>query len=116
MTPTILSFGLLMKALVERNRRLADAGFEVAAAASLREACELLGRNQYAAVVIGHGVPPRDRNELALCARRQQPQTKIIMLYNNSIDGAELAHAVLNVRTADQNLPETIRHLSSIAS
>jgi DNA-binding response OmpR family regulator len=111
--PKILSFGYRLDRLTSRSERLRDAGYIVDMASDASQAEFLARKNCYAAAVLGAAVPTRDRNRIAELILAKNRACAIVMLYEGSIRNAELADAVLNCDTAEQNLPETIRHLLS---
>lgn len=109
----ILAVGYRLDRLMPRAERLRQAGYIVDMASTEAQAEFLVRQNRYAAAVLGAGIPEQIRNHLSLTLLAVNPQCAIIMLYEVSIRNAELADAVLNCDTAEQNLPETIRHLLS---
>lgn len=109
----ILAVGYRLDRLMPRAARLRKAGYVVDMASAEAQAEFLVRQNRYAAAVLGAAIPEEVRNRLALSLINLNPQCAIIMLYEVSIRNAELADAVLNYETAEQNLPETIRHLLS---
>ena len=110
MTVKLLSIGVLIDSLVRQNPALCQAAFckELLNAV---QAFSILQKKRYDCVVIGPGVPENARNQLASIAKVSNPSTVVIMLYDGSIRRTELADAVLNAGTVEDNLAETIVHL-----
>jgi CheY-like chemotaxis protein len=100
----ILSLGYVEETLKARHRSLAAAGFDVTSVDKKHEALRLLLKSQrFDVVVIGHGVPVADRNEVATKARFQQ-KARTIFLYRRSTTNAELADALV----AEDGKPEDL--------
>jgi hypothetical protein len=74
----------------------------------------LFEREAFDVLVIGHGVPLRDRNEVAGKAKCQTG-TQIIFLYRWNINKAEYADAVLSVDGCAEHLLETIQRIANAA-
>jgi DNA-binding NtrC family response regulator len=111
--PRIFSFGYRLDRLVKRSERLREAGYTVDMTSEFSQVEFLVKRNSYAAAVLGAAIPEQLRSQIARTMLARNPECVIVMLYEGSIRNAELADAVLNYDTAEQNLPETIRHLLS---
>ena len=118
----VLSFGYLTDQLRDRNRRLEEAGFIVHASSDPDQGLEMAGTVHYDCVVLGITVPEKIRNAIAAEARRNNPKTLIVMLYWKGIQNAELADALLNISTSDDELHNivyqliTMRRLSPVGS
>jgi DNA-binding response OmpR family regulator len=110
----ILSFGYIEDLLRKRHQLLADAGFDVTSLETKSAVVRLLEREAFDVLVIGHGVPLRDRNEVAGKAKCQTG-TQIIFLYRWNINKAEYADAVLSVDGCAEHLLETIQRIANAA-
>ena len=77
----ILSVSLNTRLLVTRNDVLAVAGYSVASPKAPEEAPLLLMQGEYAAVVIGHSVPPDVLRELIPRLRQANGEIPIVFVY-----------------------------------
>lgn len=71
----------------------------------------LLGNQEFDVLLIGHGVPMKDRNEVAKRARSKK--ICVVFLYRWNIHGAELADAVISVDGGAETLTECICRLAA---
>lgn len=110
MTAKLLSIGFLIDSLVRRNPALCRTAF-CTESLNVVQAFSMLQKKRYDGVVIGPGVPEKARNQLASAAKESNANAVVIMLYDGSIHRTELADAVLNAATVEDNLAETIVHL-----
>lgn len=109
----ILSVGVLKDLLQIRNDALKRAGFEVSSCAGAAHAKWLFRKHRHEVVVIGHGVPIQERNQLAAYVKKTSPQTKIAFLYLAKIEQAQMADAIVNVEEGPEYLVQTIQYLLS---
>ena len=110
----VLSFGYVEEFLEERHKLLVSAGFEVISVASKSEAVTLLETKEFDVLLVGHGVPAEQRNQVAVRAKLWG-KTLVIFLYRWNINKAEYADAVLSVDGCADHLLETIRRIDSEA-
>jgi hypothetical protein len=110
----VLSFGYIADLLKARHELLSASGFEVTSLETETAVIRKLESEVFDVLVIGHGVPLRDRNEVAGKAKCQTG-TQIIFLYRWNINKAEYADAVLSVDSCAEHLPETIRRIAGEA-
>jgi DNA-binding response OmpR family regulator len=106
----VLSFGYVDELLQKRHRFLAASGFEVTSIDTKSAGLRLLGTCEFDVLVIGHGVPLRDRNAVAARAKCGDA-IRVIFLYRSNIRNAELADAVLSVDSSAEDLPQIILRL-----
>ena len=66
-----LSFGYLKKAKEERERRLEEAGFQVASACSVAETLAMLRESPYDVLIVGPTVPQEERDRVAAFAKER---------------------------------------------
>jgi DNA-binding NtrC family response regulator len=107
----ILSVGLLQDLLKARNETLKGAGFEVSSCAGSAHAKWLFRKHGHKVVVIGHGVPKAERNQLAAYVKRISPQTQVVFLYLGRAEQAQLADAIVNVEEGPAYLVQTVQYL-----
>src|SRR5205814_626972 len=91
-----LSFGYIPKSQESRNRLLAERGFGVAAAATVENAIAQSAEERFDALIIGPAVGEAERKLVARAFRNVNPRGRIVMLYDESIHGTELADAVVS--------------------
>jgi hypothetical protein len=108
----VLSFGYIEDLLRERHKVLSASGFEVTSLETKSAVVRKLEMEAFDVLVIGHGVPLHDRNEIAGRAKCQSG-TRIIFLYRYNINRAEFADAVLSVDGCAEHLIETIDRIAS---
>ncbi len=90
---------------------LKEAGYSLHVAATAPQALQQLERLQVEVVVVGHGLGMGERTQLERAIRLLRPRPRVVMLYETSISQAELADAVLNIKSEPQHLVQTIRYL-----
>jgi DNA-binding response OmpR family regulator len=112
----VLSVGYLVEQLQDRNQRLRKAGFTVDSTSDSDRAFALASANHYDCTVLGLAVPESVRNDIAAAVREKNPAAIVVMLYWGSIQNAELADAVLSVKTSDDDLQSILKHLLAIRS
>jgi hypothetical protein len=103
----VLSFGLAKELLAHRHAALAEYDFQVVSVSSKKGALDLVRREVFAAVIVGHQVPADMRNEVASVAKALHG-SRVIYLYRGSIANAELADAVWNIDGPVELLAETV--------
>ena len=108
----VLSFGYIEDLLRKRHQLLAEAGFDVTSLETKSAVVRLLNTEEFDVLVIGHGVPLQDRNEVAGKAKCRNG-ARVVFLYRWNINKAEYADAVLSVDGCAENLTETIRRIAS---
>jgi DNA-binding response OmpR family regulator len=108
----VLSFGYVEEFLKERHELLVSAGLQVTSVASKSEAIKLLETKEFSVLLVGHGVPAEQRNQVAVRAKLWS-KALVIFLYRWNISKAEYADAVLSVDGCAEHLLETIRRISS---
>ena len=108
----VLSFGYVEEFLKERHELLVSAGLQVTSVAIKSEAIKLLETKEFDVLLVGHGVPAEQRNQVAVRAKLWS-KTLVIFLYRWNISKAEYADAVLSVDGCAEHLLETIRRISS---
>jgi hypothetical protein len=106
----VLSFGYAEELLQKRHDLLVFSGLTVTLIDRKAAVLRLIDREVFDALVIGHGVPLKDRNEVAW-RTKCRTKARIIFLYRWTINNAELADAVLSVESSVEDLPEAIKRL-----
>jgi hypothetical protein len=106
-----LSFGYLKKAKEERERRLQEAGIEVASAGSVAETLALLRESAYDVVIVGPTVPQDERDRVAAFAKERK--ARVIFLYKNFIQGAEIGDALISADGSPADLVEAVQALTA---
>jgi DNA-binding NtrC family response regulator len=107
----ILSVGVIQDLLKSRNAALEGAGFEVSSCAGAAHAKWLFRKHGHDIVVIGHGVPVAERNQLAAYVKRTSPQVQVIFLYRGKAEQAQLSDAIVNVEEGPEYLVQTVQYL-----
>ncbi|HET6935381.1 MAG TPA: hypothetical protein VFI72_11120 [Candidatus Angelobacter sp.] len=111
MMAKVLIVGYLDGVLQERTAAFSSAEFEVIPASDLQEAMRAIGTGSFDVVVLGHGVPESERNQIARSARDRNGRAKLLMLYLGSIHNAELADALLHGTVRPEEICSTVRYL-----
>jgi DNA-binding response OmpR family regulator len=106
----ILSVGYSRKRVLERTRVLRRAGYEVIATTDAAMAELLAASADLDLLVLGSTLGTAERNRIAARARAHNPQVRIVMLYQGSIEHAELADALLG-QLQPEALVEAVRLL-----
>jgi DNA-binding response OmpR family regulator len=107
----ILSVGMLLDLLKARNEALKRAGFEVSSCAGTAHAKWLFRKYRHEVVVVGHGIPVAERNQLAAYVRRTAPQTQIVFLYSGRAEQTQFADAIVNIEAGLAYLAQTVQYL-----
>jgi hypothetical protein len=107
----VLSFGYSESLLQKRHQWLSASQFDVCSVNTKSMVRRLLGNQEFDVLLIGHGVPMKDRNEIA--KRAKSKKIRVIFLYRWNIHGAELADAVISVDGGAENLTECIYRLAA---
>jgi DNA-binding NtrC family response regulator len=94
-----------------RHSLLVDAGFEVLSPESLENATTLSAKRRFDAVVIGAWVSKLERNRLVELAKKKNGMARVIFYYNEKIEDAECADALLSAHGDHADLIRTLRHL-----
>jgi DNA-binding NtrC family response regulator len=110
---TVLSVGRAGPLFTKRNNLLAKAGFTVVTATTPEEAIRTAKSAHPRTVVIGHRVPPAERLEILRSIRRVDSTVTAILIYDQKIDSAEMADAILNVHGDPRDLIQTVHYLLS---
>jgi DNA-binding NarL/FixJ family response regulator len=110
---TVLSVGHPGPYFTQRNYLLAKAGLAVVKATTAEEAIQAARSTHPRTVVIGHRVPPAERLDILRGIRRIDSTVKAILFYDQKIDSAEMADAILNVHGDPRDLIRTIHYLLS---
>lgn len=112
----VLLVGYLIDLLRERQAAFCAEGFTVTAASSVGQALRECEHSLFDALVLGHAVPERERNQIARAAKEQNRATKLLMLYLASIRNAELADALLHTTVRPEEICRTVSYLLSDAA
>ena len=107
---SILLYGHDRAALGQQEAALMEAGFKVAAVTTKRLA-EKLARRRHDAIILGYSLQKTDRNQVAALFKQANPHGCIVMTYAGSIDGAELADAVLSFNVPASDIVQALQHL-----
>jgi DNA-binding NtrC family response regulator len=107
----VLLVGYIPELLLERERTLRSAGYEVTVAPSLATAAAAIEREFFAAAVLTFSVPAEDRNQLARALKNVQPEAKILMIYFDSVKNTELADALIPTTASAKELVRAVNHL-----
>lgn len=108
----ILSLGYIEELLRERHRLLITAGFEVISVETKSKALKLLETQGFDVLIIGHGVPVEQRNEVAIRAKIWR-RAGVIFLYKWNINNAEFADAVLSIDGCAEHLADTVHRIAA---
>ncbi|HEY1527965.1 MAG TPA: hypothetical protein VGH51_17165 [Candidatus Angelobacter sp.] len=108
----VLSFGYVEELLRERHRLLTAAGFQVTSVDTKSNVLKLLENEEFNVLIVGHGVPVEQRNEVAVRAKIWR-RAGVIFLYRWNINRAEFADAVLSVDCCPENLAEAVLTLAA---
>lgn len=109
----ILLVGYLTDLVERRKQCLEAASYEVICATAFSEVMRLIDEHTFKVVVLGHGVPEAERNQIARKIKQASPATKLVMLYLASIKNAELADAIIHTTTDPEDLVRTIDEITS---
>jgi DNA-binding response OmpR family regulator len=102
--PRILSICFDNISGVAQNGILAQAGYRISSASSTTEAFELLNKEEFVLVIMGHSVPTAERRLLFLEIKRKW-ETPVLMVESGEADPLIRAHAHVNyTATADELL------------
>lgn len=107
----VLSFAYLKKPQQEREQELKDAGLDVTVAATAPEALALLREDHFDVLIVGHAVPQEERDRVASVAKSRR--TRVVFIYQNSINGAVSGDAVISADTSPRDLVETVKFLTA---
>src|SRR5947209_7889824 len=108
----ILLMGYLTDLMERRRKCLELAGYRVTCAMSFSEVLRLIEESMFEVVVLGHGVPEDERNQIARRIKQVSPAAKLVMLYLSSIKNAELADALIHTTLDPADLVRTIDDLT----
>lgn len=107
----VLSLGYIEDLLWERHRLLCAAGFEVTSVDTKSKALKILESHEFDVLVVGHGVPVEQRNEVAIRAKIWR-KAGVIFLYRWNINHAEFADAVLSVDGCAEHLVDAVHRIA----
>ena len=96
-----------------RHQLLVDAGFTVFSVETVNEAEAAINRKTPQVMVVGAWVPRADRDQVVKMVKVRNPRATVIFYYDQNIDGAEQADAILNFRGDHSDLVRTLQHLLS---
>lgn len=108
---SILLYGHDRAALARQQVALTEAGFEVEAVTTKRQAEKLVRRRRHDAIILGYSLQKTDRNQVAALFKQANPHGYIVMTYAGSIDATELADAVLSFNAPASDIVQTLQHL-----
>jgi DNA-binding response OmpR family regulator len=99
--------------LLEVHREcLRKEGHAVSAAATLDGALRAVQWGQFQVLVLGHKIPPQQRDILAATAKRLRPSARILLLYSTKIEGPVLADASLDISASLEELRRMVEGLT----
>jgi DNA-binding NtrC family response regulator len=107
----VLLVGYIPELLLERERTLRSAGYEVTVGPSLATAAAAIEQEFFDAAVLSFSVPEEDRNQLARALKNVQPEAKILMTYFDSLKNTELADALMPTTASAEELVRAVNHL-----
>jgi DNA-binding NtrC family response regulator len=107
----VLLVGYIPELLLERERTLRSAGYEVTVGASLATAAAAIEQEFFDAAVLSFSVPEEDRKQLARALKNVQPEAKILMTYFDSLKNTELADALMPTTASAEELVRAVNHL-----
>jgi DNA-binding NtrC family response regulator len=107
----VLLVGYIPELLLERERTLRSAGYEVTVGPSLATAAAAIQQEFFDAAVLDFSVPEEDRNQLARALKNVQPEAKILMTYFDSVKNTELADALMPTTASAEELVRAVNHL-----
>jgi DNA-binding response OmpR family regulator len=103
--------------LLEVHRTyLRKEGHAVSAAATVDGALRAVQWGEFQVLVLGHKVPPRQRDILATTAKRLRPSARILVLYSNKIEGPVLADASLDIGATLEELRHMVESLTAVSN
>ena len=111
--PRIVIIGSAHEALDRLSRQLKDAGLTSIREKQLTES-ELPKSASADIVVFLPKTPKEPRNQVARQLRKANPSLKIVMLYDNTISGTEIADAVINANCEIEDLVRVLAYLSKM--
>jgi len=112
----ILLVGYMTDLLEKRKECLEAASYQVTCATSFSHAFQLIEKDTFRVIILGHGVPEEERNQMARKIKQVSPATRIVMLYLASIRNAELADAIIHTTADSADLTRTIDDLIGMQS
>ncbi|HWS18465.1 MAG TPA: hypothetical protein VN223_10625 [Candidatus Elarobacter sp.] len=107
----VLLVGYIPELLLERERTLRSAGYEVTVGPSLATASAAIQQEFFDAAVLSFSVPEEDRKQLARALKNVQPEAKILMTYFDSLKNTELADALMPTTASAEELVRAVNHL-----
>jgi DNA-binding NtrC family response regulator len=107
----VLLVGYIPELLLERERTLRSAGYEVTVGPSLAIAAAAIQQEFFDAAVLSFSVPEEDRKQLARSLKEVQPKAKILMTYFDSVKNTELADALMPTTASAEELLRAVNHL-----
>ena len=93
--------------------QLKEAGFRNVTEKQLKEV-ERLRKTSAEIVIFLPKTPTEPRNQVAKQLRKANPSLKIVMLYDNTISGTEVADAVINANCEIEDLVRVLTYLSKM--
>jgi DNA-binding NtrC family response regulator len=107
----VLLVGYIPELLLERERTLRSAGYQVTVTPSLAAFSAAIEQEFFAAAVLDFSIPAQERNQLARALKAVQPEAKILMNYFDSVKNTELADALMLTTASTEELLRAINHL-----
>ncbi|HET7871680.1 MAG TPA: hypothetical protein VFL42_04150 [Terriglobales bacterium] len=102
--------------LLEVHRKyLRKEGHAVFTAATMDSALRAVQWGEFQVLVLGHKVPPRQRDILAATAKRLRPSARILLLYSNKIEEPFLADASLDIGASMEELRRMVESLTALS-
>lgn len=80
MRKKVLSVSADLRRMVTRNNALAIAGYSVSSPRTTSDSVQLLGSEQFSAVIIGNSIPPQERRALIQAMRSSKPEVAILFV------------------------------------
>lgn len=109
--PKVVIIGSLLEPTYNLSRQLKEAGFQKVKEKQLAEAALPKGTTAEIAIFLPK-TPKEPRNQIARQLRKENPSLKIVMLYDNTISGTEVADAVINANCEIDDLVKVLTYLS----
>lgn len=108
----VLLVGYIRELLEERDQVLRAAGHQPTMASTQEIALQAIEQNTFDVAVLGFSVPEQERNEMARRLSQANPDTRIVMIYFDSVKNTELADALIPTTANAQDVLRAVNHVA----